>query len=128
MAIFVALITCCGQIFVCFIFVGQATHENLSPTKISLFTVMTVTKYSCVHPQSYLMQLIISNTTPKACVSIKQNHAFDKYCCSACLASGKVHEYQTPGAGALLTDQKLQPVSCLLFVEAVANLVTMNGT
>ena len=36
MAFFVALINRCRQIFVCLIFVGRGTHENFSPTKISL--------------------------------------------------------------------------------------------
>ena len=39
---FVTLITCCTQIFVCLIFVGQVTQENLSSTKIPMFMVLLV--------------------------------------------------------------------------------------
>ena len=39
---FIALIIRCRQIFVCLIFVGKGTHENLSTTKISSFKVFAL--------------------------------------------------------------------------------------
>ena len=53
----------------------------------------------------------LSKTTLKARASINQNHTFDKYCCNACLASGKACMCQTPEAAALYLIKILHPVS-----------------
>ena len=55
---FVALITCHSQIFMCLIFVGQATHKNLSAMKISLSTPFT----QCILP--FMDQPMYNCTSP----------------------------------------------------------------
>ena len=58
---FVALIIRCRQIFVCLIFVGRGTNENLSPTIIPPFTVSRTNNVVKVKGHDYIWIIVLLN-------------------------------------------------------------------